>query len=252
MTFFLIVVVVNVLMHGVALAMVRRPLAADIELAVGEISQFPDDQGARVATIHNEATRRGFRWFGVAMATTWLDKPARPAAIWWNGDIGAWLIFESIGRKWNIELSADLEDGSMICVSKIPTAHLAPPPQAIVLSKAWAASLDDLWAALPVDLAQLPTRRGWPGPGQHWVRAVARRELMLRHWTTTGRAATTADGRGARVSFITANIFVFLGGIGPRQVVQAWANRRSRERLIGVGAAAFRPQELAVPAGPAG
>ena len=63
-------------------------------------------------------------------------------------------------------MSANLDDGSMLSVDQVPVAHIAPPPGAIVISPPGASSLEGLLDALPVDLSQLPVRRGWPGPGQ--------------------------------------------------------------------------------------
>lgn len=232
MTFWLIVVAVNVVIHAVAVTIVRRPLAADIELTPSDAWHLSDEHRNLVDRIGQQAALRGFRWFGVVTVKTWRDKPAQPATIWWNGDIGAWLVFESIGRKWNLDLSFDLEDGSMVSVSKIPFAHLSPPPGAVLISKSTVGSFDELWVQLPVDLRDLPTVRGWPGPGQEWYRTVARRELMLGHWISTGRAARTDDGRGIRVAFRTANAFVVLAGFGVRHALTWSSNRRAREHLL--------------------
>ncbi len=241
MTFWLIVIVVNVVLHGAALAMVRRPIARDLELTPGDLDAFSAEHRALVESIDQQAAQRGFRWFGAATTKTWLDKPPQPAAIWWNGDLGAWLTFESIGRKWNLELGADLADGSMLGVSKVPIVHLSPPPGAVLISDSRVRSFDALISLLPVDLRSLPTRRGWPAPGQHWAKTVERRRLMLAHWTSTGRAATTTDGRGVRVSFWAANLFVLLAGFGVRQIYVAWNNRRSRTQLAPIVPAALPP-----------
>ncbi len=245
MTFWLIVVTVNVVLQAAAVVALRRPLANEIEPTAGDHSLFSDGHRALVTTIHEQAGRRGFRWFGVMMVKTWPDKPAHPAAIWWNGDLGAWVTFESLGRKWNIELSADVEDGSKLSVSKVGIAHLAVPPSAVLVTKARIRSFDDLWAALPVSLEHLPTHRGWPAPGREWAPMIERRDLLLRHWVATGRAAKTEDGRGVRISFVAANVFVVLAGFGVRHAIQAWTNRRSRDTLIALcnrlGLAAVEP-----------
>ncbi|MGI9646519.1 MAG: hypothetical protein ACR2O6_14530 [Ilumatobacteraceae bacterium] len=129
----------------------------------------------------------------------------------------------------------------MLSVSKAPAAHLCPPPGAVVISDARVRSLDDLISLLPVGLSGVRTRPGWPAPGQHWAKAVQRRQLMLTNRTETGRAAPAADGRGVRVSFWAASLIVLLGGVGVRQIYVAWINRRSRAKLAPIVPAELPP-----------
>lgn len=231
MTFWLIVLAVNVAAHAVALVLLRRPLAVDLAQTPGGLDDFPEAQQAIITAIDRDAAAYGFRWFGVTKVQAMLGRPHQPAALWWNGDLGAYLTFESAGSRWNLELCADLEDGSMLSVAKMGFPHLAPPPAALLISRSRIRSFRDLVAALPMPLEHLPVRRGWPAPGQEWTRAIERRELLFRHWTATGRAAPTADGRGIRFRFLAANIFVVLGGYGVKQAIAAAANRRAAERL---------------------
>jgi hypothetical protein len=77
----MIVIALNLAFQGVAVTMLRRPLAADLELNVGDVSSFTDENRATVESVHRQAVERGFRWFGVAMTRTLLDRPPQPTAI---------------------------------------------------------------------------------------------------------------------------------------------------------------------------